>query len=426
MLEWGTVTPRSALQPLLLGGVLGLFVVAVLVLLSTGSYARKEDVPGRVMTRDVVRIASEKAAHVDEMLVATGEPVKRGQPLIRLHTVNPENIETDGDQALSLRNIERLNELLDDLAAQESQARSAHTVEKDLLQRQLQQLDQDLALNSRIGQSIERRVRVALEERQRHEQLAGEGAVSGSDLDRVVVVHQSALEDQAGNELAKVSTQQRRLELQQRLSQAEQDQAARLGQFGRQRNEWLERLESLGKSQGYVLLSPVDGIVDTVVVFAGGRVEGGQPILLLRVVQPRHPPLRVLLDVGPSVIGFATPGTEVTLRFDAFPYERHGVVKGSVVHSSASTYTAAIPGASNDESREVPTYLVEVEPDFSAAHVSIRPDWLKDGMTVRGSLRLERLSLMEWLFLPVLKGIERNPGVWPAARAEPVRVDEPA
>ncbi len=94
MLEWGTVTPRSALQPLLLGGVLGLFVVAVLVLLSTGSYARKEDVPGRVMTRDVVRIASEKAAHVDEMLVATGEPVKRGQPLIRLHTVNPENIDS--------------------------------------------------------------------------------------------------------------------------------------------------------------------------------------------------------------------------------------------------------------------------------------------------------------------------------------------
>ncbi|WP_256347703.1 HlyD family secretion protein [Pseudomonas gingeri] len=425
MLEWGTVTPRSALRPLLLGAVLGLFVVAVMVLLSTGSYLRKEEVQGRVMTRDVVRIANEKAAHVDEVLVGAGSPVKRGQPLIRLRTVAPENIEADSDRALSARNIERLNNLLDELAAEESLARSAHVAHQDLLQRQLRQLDEDLALNSRIGQSIQRRVRTALDERQRHEQLAGEGAVSGSARDQAVVVHESALEDQASNELARTSTQQRSLELQQRVSQADQDLAARLGQFARQRNEWLERLESLGKNQGYVLLSPVDGVVDTVAVFAGGRVEAGHPMLLLRAARAGDPQLRIMLDVSPAAIGFATPGTEVILRFDAFPYERHGVVKGAIVHSSASTYRAAIPGETGDEAREAPTYLVEVQPDFSAAHTRIRQDWLKDGMTLRGSLSLERLSLMEWLFLPVLKGLERNPGVWPAARPAPAVTDEP-
>ncbi|WP_017903436.1 HlyD family secretion protein [Pseudomonas asplenii] len=426
MLEWGTVTPRSALRPLLLGGVLVLFVVTVLVLLSTGSYARKEEVEGRVMIRDVVRIANEKAAHVDEVLVGVGAPVKRGQPLIRLRMVGPENIEAGSDQVLSARNIERLNNLLDELAAEESLVRSAHITHQDFLQRQLRQLDEDLALNSRIGQSIQRRVRTALDERQRHEQLAGEGAVSGSARDQAVVVHESALEDQASNDLARTSTQQRSLELQQRVSQADQDLAARLGQFARQRNEWLERLESLGKNQGYVLLSPVDGVVDTVAVFAGGRVEVGHPMLLLRAARAQDPQLRIMLDVSPSAIGFATPGTEVILRFDAFPYERHGVVKGSVVHSSASTYRAAIPGVANDESGEVPTYLVEVEPDFSAAHVRIRPDWLKDGMTLRASLTLERLSLMEWLFLPVLKGIERNPGVRPTGRTDPQQEDESA
>ncbi|WP_017130512.1 HlyD family secretion protein [Pseudomonas agarici] len=399
-------------------------MIAVLVLLLAGNYVRKEEVQGRVMTRDVVRIASERAAHVDEMLVGSGESVKRGQPLIRLRTVAPENFEADGDQALSVSNIERLHKLLDELVAEENLARSAHAAQQDLLQRQLRQLDQDLALNSRIGQSIQRRVGVALDERQRHAQLAGQGAVSGSALDQAVVAHESALEDQASNELARASTQQRSLELQQRVSQAEQDLAARLGQFARQRNEWLERLELLEQNQGHVLLSPVAGVVDTVAVFAGDRVEVGQPMMLLRVVQPRHPPLRVMLDVNSSAIGFATPGTEVILRFDAFPYERYGVVKGAIVHRSASTYKAAVPDAAHDDSREVPTYLVEVKPDFSATHTRIREDWLKDGMTLRGSLSLERTSLMEWLFLPLRKGLERNPGFWRSERAGAPITDE--
>ena len=53
-------------------------------------------------------------------------------------------------------------------------------------------------------------------------------------------------------------------------------------------------------------------------------------------------------------------------------------------------------------------------------------DLLKDGMTLSGSLRLERLNLMEWLFLPVLRGLAGNPDYLPALGTPARPVDKSA
>jgi membrane fusion protein len=71
-------------------------------------------------------------------------------------------------------------------------------------------------------------------------------------------------------------------------------------------------------------------------------------------------------------------------------------------------------GGSADKQADAAVYLVEVVLDFSDPRTRIREHWLKDGMTLRGSLRLEPLSLVEWLFLPLLKGSQRNPDYLPA------------
>jgi membrane fusion protein len=53
-------------------------------------------------------------------------------------------------------------------------------------------------------------------------------------------------------------------------------------------------------------------------------------------------------------------------------------------------------------------YLVEVALQFDRSD-KIAPQWLKDGMTVQASIQLQQLSLLEWLFLPLHKAIQRNP-----------------
>lgn len=73
-----------------------------------------------------------------------------------------------------------------------------------------------------------------------------------------------------------------------------------------------------------MLLSPVDGVVDAISVFAGARAEAGNSLMLIRTRTT------VVLDIKTSSIGFAESGTEVVLRIDSFPYERYGVIKPPV------------------------------------------------------------------------------------------------
>jgi membrane fusion protein len=414
MLELGKVAPRAPIRTLVFGWLICLFFFMFVALLIAGEYARKEEVQGRVLTRDVVRIASDSNAQVQEVLVVAGQSVRKDQPLLKIRPQEPENFSDGSGQTTAAQSAERLDSLLADTHSNEAQARDGFLTQQESLRLQVDQLQADLRLNTRIEQSIQRRVAIAAGLQQRHERLAREGAVSEAALNEAIVRHETAQQNLASNQQARAAAQQRLLELQQRGSDADHQLNLRLSDIARQRHELLERRETLRKHQQYVLLSPVDGVVDGVSVFAGARAQAGQPMLLLRIDQPERAPPTVMLDVSPSSIGFAAPGTPVIVRIDAYPYERYGVVKGRIVHSTASTYRDVPLGGSADKQADAAVYLVEVVLDFSDPRTRIREHWLKDGMTLRGSLRLEPLSLVEWLFLPLLKGSQRNPDYLPA------------
>ncbi|MFJ4346107.1 HlyD family secretion protein [Pseudomonas sp. NPDC089401] len=377
-------------------------------LLLVGEYARKEEVQGRVLTRDVVRIASEGNVHVQEVLVAPGQAVRKDQPLLRIRPQAPENLNDASGQTTTEQSAERLDSLLADTRSDELRAREAYEAQRQSLALQIEQLRADLALNDQIERSIRRRVGIAEGLQRRHERLAREGAVSEVALSEAIVRHETARQNLANNQQANVAARQRLLELQQRSRDAGHQLDLRISEIARQRHDLLERRETLRKHQQYVLLSPIDGIVDGVSVFAGGRAQAGQPMMLLRIDQPERQAPTVMLDISPASIGFAGPGTPVVVRIDAFPYQRYGVIKGRIVHSTASTYRDPQLGAAAG-AQDQAMYLVEVALDFSDPRTRIREAWLKDGMTLRGSLRLESLSLVEWLFLPLLKGSQRNP-----------------
>jgi membrane fusion protein len=400
MLELGSVTPRSSLRPLVFGWLICLFFITALILLFTGTYARKEEITGHIQTRDIVRITSERSAHIKEVLVGAGEAVKKGQPLLQMLNNNPEIVSGQTHTTSSSASAERLEHLLADRLADEASARSTHDAQQQLLH---------LQLNSTVQQSIQRRAYIALEQKQRHERLAEQQAISQADLNAATVHHESVLQDLATNELARTHAQQRLLELEQASLENEQALTRRLSELARQDHELREQLQNLHKNQEYVLLSPVDGVVDSVSVFSGSRADIGLPMIVLRIDQPSlHAPV-VVLEVSPSAIGFAHVGSEVIVRIDAFPYARYGVIKGSIVHSTSSTYLNTTPIGTADPARNGQVYLVEVNLDFEGSRTQIQQGWLKDGMTLRASLSLERLNLMQWLFLPVLKGIERTP-----------------
>lgn len=131
------------------------------------------------------------------------------------------------------------------------------------------------------------------------------------------------------------------------------------------------------------LAAPAAGRVAAMRASPGLVVAGSDE--LAAIVDPADR-LEVRLFVPPALAGSLRVGQEVVLRYDAFPWQRHGVGRGIVT---------AIAGATASEARGTPTYRVAVRLR-DGARLALRPD-----MTLSAGIVLERRSLLDWLLAPL-------------------------
>jgi membrane fusion protein len=75
------------------------------------------------------------------------------------------------------------------------------------------------------------------------------------------------------------------------------------------------------------LVAPESGTISAIRPVEGSRVEPSTPILS---IIPPDSPLEIELLLPTRAAGFIKIGDEVKVRFDAFPYQKFGVVKGKV------------------------------------------------------------------------------------------------
>lgn len=139
------------------------------------------------------------------------------------------------------------------------------------------------------------------------------------------------------------------------------------------------------------LAAPVAGRVAAMLAVPGQAVAPAQE---LASIVGAGDEMEAVLFVPPAAAGSLEPGQKVALRYDAFPYQQHGVGHG-IVTDIAATATAERPDAP-------PTYRVKVRltdpEDFS----------LRADMTLSAVVTLERRSLLEWLLAPLREKWREN------------------
>jgi membrane fusion protein len=149
----------------------------------------------------------------------------------------------------------------------------------------------------------------------------------------------------------------------------------------------LERGAAEAQTQGEILLAaPVAGRVSALNVLPGRSVAAAEE--LATMVQSDA--LEVILLVPSTAVGSLRPGQTVVLRYDAFPYQRYGVGRGTV------TDIAATVAPSTGDGSTAPTYRVRVTLARNGAPFALRPD-----MSLSASIVLERRSLLDWLLAPL-------------------------
>jgi membrane fusion protein len=163
-----------------------------------------------------------------------------------------------------------------------------------------------------------------------------------------------------------------------------------------QRAALAEQRAALLRTDQLTLTAPVAGEVGDI----GGEVgQRARPETSLVTIVPRGSRLEVWLYAPSRSIGFVTPGQEVRLLFDAFPYEKYGAGSGTVTSlSEVPIDPGAIDAALGIEE---PVFRIRVRIDEAPARVTDAQGRLRPGMTLTANLIRERRSLWEVIFNPI-------------------------
>jgi len=169
----------------------------------------------------------------------------------------------------------------------------------------------------RVAQS--RVSEVTARQSQEFEQAQARVESSGEQLKKLRLEYETA-----ANELANA---EEKLRLQLETARVEADAAARI------------RFENIDKDNFLQIVAPVSGVItDLTSTQPGDKVQANTP---LGGIAPSNSRSVVKVEIAENDRAFVREGLPVKLKFSAFPYQRYGVIKGTLEYVSPATKPAA-------------------------------------------------------------------------------------
>jgi membrane fusion protein len=385
-------------------------VVALLAFAATTEYSPVNRVPSYVEPRGgLVRLSAPISGHVRELVVAQGASVRRGALLAVL---NSDRLRADGgsEHGALRRDLEDERATIDremGAARQEADAnqvlidrkRQGLRAERDALQAQIEASDQ--LLNSLKAQS---------------EQFA------------TVAIQGYATKLQATQKKDEVTSQRSRLaELRAALARVDVEIATNDGERQVMAARFNGLIENRKRSSGELgrlivqsdseaeqaIRAPADGVVSTALIASGQSVAAGQPLF---TIAPADAPLIVRLLVPARAVASVKAGLGVKVVFRAYPQEKFGQFDARV--ESVSEMPSLPSEIDHIYELSEPVFVATASLPTVLRAADGRVLKIKAGMLADTLVPIERRTVLEWLFEPVLRGFHES--------ADPSREAAPA
>lgn len=371
-------------------------VVCVLAFAMTAGYTSRTNISGvLVPLAGVPRVIAQQAGTVAELRVQDGDRVHKGDPVLVI--VNDRG-SSDGSRTLDgvVKLLDRQREsLVGDIARERRQLvdrLEAISQRRTLLRAEITQLSAEVAGQRRrvglAGDTVKTYERLVAENfapelhlRQRREELLDhEGRLATLLRSKLAMSRELAELDDRADEVRRIAEAQI-AQLERALSRADQ-----------------ENLEADAR-RTLVVLAPESGVVSALNATNAQNVNAGD---LLFSILPDDTPLFAHLYAPSKAIGFVTRGQPVRLRFRSFAYQKFGQHVGRVHEvSSLAMDLRELPGQGASSVSE-PHFRVVVELDEQEVRAFGKRVRLKPGTLVDATVMLERRSLAEWLFEPLI------------------------
>lgn len=377
--------------------------LAVAVFLAVGRYTRKETVVGVLQpSAGAARVTALTSGVVAEVRVTEGQLVHAGDPILVMSTdrtvMDGEDVSSSLSELIGVSSereaaaiaeqahaqAEASARALEDLRArraglEEDQVQLAESV--DMQKERVRLADETL----QAGQSLhDRQLFATLQLRQREEALiaARQGLAS---IQREIRRNRSSL--------LQMNAEEGRLSAQ--AAQAAASVKASQAQFDQRRAQRLSE-------RAIVLTAAKTGRVVALSARAGTPVQPGRA---LAIILPEGETLMAELWAPSRAAGFLQAGDRVRLMYDAFPYQKFGVGRGSVTSVSGAPIDPADLTVPIETKEALYRVLVTLEsPTVEGYGKSWR---LAPGMRLAADLVLDDRSLWEWLFDPIIAARRR-------------------
>lgn len=362
-------------------------------------YTRYSDNVGVLEPSDgVVKIYTPQMGLMRSALVSEGAFVKKGQVLF---TFGAENSGTSGEnvaQALDLNLANQIVELRNELDVTTRLNSARLTSVKNnvaALVKEREILDAETHIRLNLVQSAQQTAA-------RYDQLMSSGFAPDSlarqkkdellsqqgnlQTLRKMIANNDAEQARLMLELTNAPLQSNLAEVQIRKSIEKAEAELRLQKY---RGEWS-------------IVAPCDGVISSIAMTKNQTAYSG---LLLATILPSDSSLYAQLYAPSRSLGFIKVGQKVAMKLDAFPYQKFGVLQGTVaaIADSPSAPSELFSGnrlqASNLTGEAL--YIIRVTPDQNFMNAYGSQHKLRAGMQFSARVELDSRTIFEWMLEPL-------------------------
>lgn len=418
--QWlGSIRIGRPLSFSLITGAALAMAAALIAFAAWGEVTRKVTLHGLLLpVGGLINVSAPQAGVITELLVAEGDAVQAGQPLLRLKS---ERITAAGDAAA--------------LNAQALATRRASLeTERRLTEQSLRQRQDSIAQRLQSLLAEERQAQAELDTHRLRIQLSMKSVERQTELARSGFVATAQVQ-QKQEELLDLQLRERNAErnlqaLQRDLQAARAEKQASATQAQTtltQLDRSLAGLDQEGAENaargGLTITAPQAGRVSASTLSAGQAVQPGQTLVSL-VPEGKSGSgglgdpysggaqtageLQAQLFAPSRTAGFVEVGQEVWLRYAAFPYQKFGMARGEVIAVSRSPIAPADLPAGQAQAlvaaaqANEPMYRITVRLPRQAVNTYGKPTPLAAGMSLDADVRQDSRRVWEWLLEPAL------------------------
>jgi membrane fusion protein len=358
-----------------------------------GSFARLERVVGWVVPNGATaQVIPTRPGLLTEVFVKDGQAVRRGDKLARV-IVRQSSSGFEDPGGASLAAVRSQREAVDAQLALNDRTQTQETKRLQASAKSLR--DRVAALQSQLVLQ-KQQVATATSNSANLDLALKQKYISRIEYQtrKSTILESQQQLQQLRAELANLAGQ--RAEVEAQLTQLSTTSDQRSSELRLRRAAFDEQEVTVSQSNDYFLTAPVDGLVTGLQFTPGQTINVASPVM---AVVADGAPIEVELFAPSRAIGFARPGQEVRLLYDAYPFQQFGSYKGRIISISNTVYR---PAEINAPVRvEEPVYRIKVAVDEPVVKAYGQRFTVRPGMTLAGNIVLERQSFLDWLLQPV-------------------------